>query len=154
MVICVDAMNKNTYNRFISDSNCASLNLVKRSNIMEMPNTQLINLLVKYNGVFNYDDYTKIVTNGVIENDNFFIFNDHANSEGVMLFLITKYPYLIDVTGMKNAIYSTSSSLLNDIIDADVYNEDFVIDGVEICHTYNYDGVVEQHNKFYFVVKK
>lgn len=121
---------------------------------MEMPNQDLINMLVKYNGVFNYDDYTKIVTNEVFENEKVFIFNDHANSEGVLLFLISNHPYLIDITEMKNAIYSTSSSLLNDIIDADLYNEDFVIDGVEICHTYNYDGVVEQHNKFYFVVKK
>ena len=121
---------------------------------MEMPNTQLINLLVKYNGIFNYDDYTKIVTNEVFENEKVFIFNDHANSEGVLLFLISNHPYLIDITEMKNAIYSTSSSLLNDIIDTELYNEDFVIDGVEICHTYNYDGVVEQHNKFYFVVKK
>lgn len=122
---------------------------------MEMPNAQLINLLVKYNGVFKYDDYTKIVTNEVFENDKVFIFNDHANSEGVLFFLISNYPYLIDVTEMKNAIYSTSSSLLDDIIDADLYNEDFVIESVKICHTYNYDdGVVGQHNKFYFVVKK
>ena len=137
----------------MSDSNCASLNFVKRGLKMEMPNQDLINMLVKYNGVFNYDDYTKIVNDNVFENEKVFIFNDYANAECVLLFLMTKYPEMIDTQEMQKAIYDNTKSLLSDIIKLDIYDQ-FIVDSILITHTYNYDGVEEKHQKLYSVVKK
>ena len=120
---------------------------------MEMPNQDLINLLVKYNGVFKYDDYTKIVNDGVFENEQYFIFNDYANAECVLLFLMEKYPEIIDIQEMQKAIYDNTKALLSDIIKLDIYDQ-FVVGGSLITHTYNYDGVEEKHHKLYSVVKK
>lgn len=120
---------------------------------MEMPDQDLINLLVKYNGVFKYDDYTKIVNDNVFENEKVFIFNDYANAECVLLFLMTKYPEMIDTQEMQKAIYDNTKSLLSDIIKLDIYDQ-FIVDSSLITHTYNYDGVEEKHQKLYSVVKK
>ena len=89
---------------------------------MEIPNQDLIEILIKYNGHFNYDDYTTIINDGIFENEHFFIFNDHVNIESILFFLISKYPEdLIVFKSMRNAIYSTTTSSLYDIIDVDTY---------------------------------
>lgn len=102
-----------------------------------MPNQDLINLLVKYNGVFKYDDYTKIVNGGLFQNDYFFIFIDnekkHTKMNIVIKELLYDNPQLIDVD-LLELCFSSDGGSFYDVIDYDMLCNDFIIDKVKLAN--------------------
>lgn len=98
---------------------------------MEMPNQDLIELLIKYHGHFNYDDYTKIVNGGLFENEKVFIFIEnekkHKKMNKVIKHLLYKHPELIDID-LLELCFSSDGGTFYDIIDYDMLCEQFIID--------------------------